>query len=49
MARVVAAHWERDVIHDYRDPGGQRVGLYPLATTYDEVDRGIAAVRELLA
>ncbi len=46
---VVAALWERDVIPDYRDPGGLRVGLSPLSTSYDEVDRGIAAVRELLA
>ncbi|MEO6512835.1 MAG: aminotransferase class V-fold PLP-dependent enzyme [Nocardioides sp.] len=49
MARVVAALWERDVIPDYRDPGGLRVGLSPLSTSYDEVDRGIAAVREQLA
>ncbi len=49
MQRVVAALWERDVIPDYRDPGGLRVGLSPLSTSYDEVDRGIAAVRELLA
>jgi len=49
MERVVAALWERDVIPDYRDAGGLRVGLSPLSTSYDEVDRGIAAVRELLA
>ena len=49
MQRVVATLWERDVIPDYRDPGGLRVGLSPLSTSYDEVDRGIAAVRELLA
>jgi kynureninase len=49
MARVVGALWERDVIPDYRDPGGLRVGLSPLSTSYDELDRGIAAVRELLA
>ena len=48
MARVVATLWERDVIPDYRDPGGLRVGLSPLSTSYDEVDRGMAAVRELL-
>ena len=48
MREVVAALWERDVIPDYRDPGGLRVGLSPLSTSYDEVDRGIAAVRELL-
>ncbi len=49
MREVVAALWERDVIPDYRDPGGLRVGLSPLSTSYDEVDRGIEAVRELLA
>jgi kynureninase len=49
MREVVAALWKRDVIPDYRDPGGLRVGLSPLSTSYDEVDRGIAAVRELLA
>jgi kynureninase len=49
MREVVEALWTRDVIPDYRDPGGLRVGLSPLSTSYDEVDRGIAAVRELLA
>jgi len=49
MREVVAALWKQDVIPDYRDPGGLRVGLSPLSTSYDEVDRGIAAVRELLA
>jgi kynureninase len=49
MRGVVAALWERDVIPDYRDPGGLRVGLSPLSTSYDEVDRGIAAIAEQLA
>ncbi len=49
MREVVAALWEQDVIPDYRDPGGLRVGLSPLSTSYDELDRGIEAVRELLA
>jgi kynureninase len=49
MRRVVEALWRRDVIPDYREPDGLRVGLSPLSTSYDEVDRGIAAVRELLA
>ncbi len=51
MREVVEALWRRPVmpvIPDYRDPGGLRVGLSPLSTSYDEVDRGIAAVRELL-
>jgi kynureninase len=49
MRRVVEALWKREVIPDYREPGGLRVGLSPLSTSYDEVDRGISAVRELLA
>jgi kynureninase len=49
MQEVVATLWERDVIPDYRDPGGLRVGLSPLSTSYDEVERGILAVRDVLA
>jgi kynureninase len=49
MRRVVETLWKREVIPDYREPGGLRVGLSPLSTSYDEVDRGISAVRELLA
>jgi len=37
------------VIPDYRDPGGLRIGLSPLSTSYDELQRGIDAVREVLA
>jgi kynureninase len=48
MREVVAKLWERDVIPDYRDPGGLRVGLSPLSTSYDEVDRGIDEIRSLL-
>jgi kynureninase len=48
MARVVAALWERDVIPDYRDPGGLRIGLSPLSTSYEEVRRGLEMVREAL-
>ena len=40
--------WERDVIPDYRDPGGLRIGLSPLSTSYDELERGIDSVREVL-
>jgi kynureninase len=49
MQEVVAALWQRDVIPDYRDPGGLRIGLSPLSTSYDELQRGIDAVREVLA
>ncbi len=48
MREVTARLWERDVIPDYRDPGGLRIGLSPLSTSFDEVERGIAAVREAL-
>ena len=48
MQEVVAALWRRDVIPDYRDPGGLRVGLSPLSTSFVEVEAGIDAVaREL--
>jgi kynureninase len=49
MREVVATLWQRDVIPDYRDPGGLRVGLSPLSTSYDELERGIAAVAEVMA
>ncbi len=48
MREVVAALWRRDVIPDYREPGGLRVGLSPLSTSYDELERGIVAVRDVL-
>ncbi|WP_242497368.1 kynureninase [Nocardioides oleivorans] len=49
MREVTARLWERDVIPDYRDPGGLRIGLSPLSTSFDEVERGMAAVAEALA
>jgi len=48
MADVTALLWERDVIPDYRDPGGLRIGLSPLSTSYDEVERGIDAIAAAL-
>ncbi len=48
MREVTALLWERDVIPDYRDPGGLRLGLSPLSTSFDEVERGMAAVAEAL-
>ena len=48
MKAVTARLWERDVIPDYRDPGGLRIGLSPLSTSFAEVERGIAAVAEAL-
>ena len=49
MRAVTARLWERDVIPDYRDPGGLRIGLSPLSTSFDEVERGMDAVRIALA
>lgn len=48
MREVTAALWERDVIPDYRDPHGLRIGLSPLSTSFTEVRRGLEAVREVL-
>ena len=48
MREVTAALWERDVIPDYRDPGGLRLGLSPLSTSYAEVEHGIGLVAEAL-
>lgn len=49
MREVVAALWQADVLPDYRDPGGLRLGLSPLSTSFTEVRTGLAAVRDLLA
>ncbi|MBF4160366.1 kynureninase [Nocardioides acrostichi] len=49
MREVVAALWQRDVLPDYRDPGGLRLGLSPLSTSFAEVSRGLETARDLLA
>ncbi len=48
MREVTALLWKRDVIPDYRDPGGLRIGLSPLSTSFEEVQRGMGAVAEAL-
>ena len=48
MREVTARLWQRDVIPDYRDPGGLRIGLSPLSTSFEEVHRGLAATRDVL-
>ena len=48
MREATAALWRRDVVPDYRDPHGLRLGLSPLSTSYAEVDRGLHAIREVL-
>ncbi|GAB2765623.1 aminotransferase class V-fold PLP-dependent enzyme [Nocardioides salsibiostraticola] len=49
MREVTATLWERDVIPDYRDPGGLRLGLSPLSTSFAEVAEGIDAIGAALA
>ena len=49
MREANAALWERDVIPDYRDPDGLRIGLSPLSTSFAEVRAGLESVREVLA
>ncbi|WP_133544497.1 aminotransferase class V-fold PLP-dependent enzyme [Microbacterium sp. BK668] len=44
MRAVTAALWEQDVIPDYRDPGGLRIGLSPLSTSFTETLAGLRAV-----
>ncbi len=48
MREVTAALWRLDVLPDYREPDGLRLGLSPLSTSYAEVERGIAAIRDEL-
>ncbi|MGZ5404107.1 MAG: kynureninase [Nocardioides sp.] len=48
MGDVTARLWKRDVIPDYRNPDGLRIGLSPLSTSFAEVESGMSAVREVL-
>lgn len=48
MREVTARLWQQDVIPDYRDPSGLRIGLSPLSTSFEEVHRGLAAARDTL-
>lgn len=45
---MTAALWEQDVIPDFRAPHGIRIGLSPLSTSFAEVYRGMAAIRDRL-
>ncbi len=44
MREVTARLWTQDVIPDYRDPGGLRIGLSPLSTSFAETLAGLRAV-----
>jgi kynureninase len=45
--RLVQALIEQNVIPDFRAPDSIRLGLSPLATSFQDVHRGLAAMREL--
>jgi len=49
MREVTARLWRRDVLPDFREPQGLRLGLSPLSTSFAEVAAGIGAVRHELA
>ncbi|WP_240663731.1 kynureninase [Microbacterium enclense] len=46
MRAVTARLWRQDVIPDYRDPHGLRIGLAPLSTSFTETLTGLVAVAE---
>ena len=46
---VVERLWADGVVPDFRNPDGLRLGLSPLSTTFAEVGRGVAAIRDALA
>ncbi len=48
MREVTAALWTQDVIPDYRDPHGLRLGLSPLSTSFLEVESGLESIRATL-
>ncbi|MGL1143180.1 kynureninase/PvdN C-terminal domain-containing protein, partial [Vibrio parahaemolyticus] len=48
MRAVTARLWAGDVIPDYRDPHGLRIGLAPLSTSFAETLTGLVAVAESL-
>ena len=48
MREVNAALWQMNVIPDYRDPHGLRIGLSPLTTSFAQLHLGMLAVRDAL-
>jgi kynureninase len=43
---VTAQLWTQNVIPDFRNPDGIRIGLSPLSTSFSELNLGIAAIRD---
>jgi kynureninase len=48
MREVTTLLWKQDVLPDYREPNGLRIGLSPLSTSFEEAYRGLVAVRDTL-
>jgi kynureninase len=46
---VTETLWAHDVVPDFRNPDGLRLGLSPLSTTFEEVRLGVETIREALA
>jgi len=46
--RLTAALIDRGVIPDFRAPDSVRIGLSPLTTSFEDVHRGLATLRDLL-
>lgn len=46
---IYRALWEQDVIPDFREPDGIRLGLSPLSTSYGEVAEALLRIEELLS
>ena len=46
--RLTRSLIERSVIPDFRAPDSVRIGLSPLTTSFEDVHRGLAALRDLL-
>ncbi|PRY66984.1 kynureninase [Glaciihabitans tibetensis] len=45
---VTAELWKINVIPDFRNPDGIRIGLSPLSTSFEELNRGVTAIRNAL-
>jgi len=41
--------WARDVLPDFREPDGIRIGPAPLSSSFTELVRGLDVLREVLA
>jgi len=48
MRDVTGRLWQQDVIPDYRDPDGLRIGMSPLSTSFAEVAVGLGKVADTL-